>query len=327
MVIPKGKYQNGDTVVYFPADTIIPDSWANEFGVKNFLKGKNNDRVGKIRLRGEPSFGLVTALPEGVTWQIGDNVAQHYDAKKYEPPIRATAGDAAPYEAKIDPFVARYTDIENGRIHVDVFTMGEEVVVTEKIHGTNCKLGYVQEYFFASSMGLRRKPPLVDGELAPLDHPIMLSNTYWFPWSISGVQELFDALKNDHQVAIIYGEVFGGSVQTLNYGIPKGKGLGFQAFDISLDGKYLAWDDFKALCDKYSVPTVPVLYKGGFNMEKIKKLADGDSVLESAKHIREGVVVRPVVERLDNKVGRAVLKYIGTEYELSKHKDRDTKDY
>jgi len=35
-------------------------------------------------------------------------------------------------------------------------------------------------------------------------------------------------------------------------------------------------------------------------------------------HIREGVVVRPTIERIDPKVGRAVLKYISDEYLLAK---------
>ncbi len=320
MVIPKGSHKTGDVVVYFPADTLIPTNWAEEFGIKKFLRGKNNDRVGKIRLRGEPSFGVVVPLPAGVNWQIGDNVADYYDAKKYEPPIRATAGDAAAHDPEIDPFISRYTDIENGRIHVDIFDLGEEVVITEKIHGTNCKLGYVKEQLFASSMGLRRERPLVDEEPVALNHLAIRSNTYWFPWSIVGVKALLDDLQQKHQVVTIYGEVFGGSVQSLNYGIPKGQGLGFQAFDLALDGKYLAWDEFKTFCDEYEVPTVPVLYRGAFDMKMVKDLADGNSVLAGAEHIREGVVVKPVTERLHPKIGR-------TEYELSKHKDKDTKDY
>jgi hypothetical protein len=129
------KYAENDLVVYFPADTLLPAEWADKFGVKAFLRGKNQDRVGRISLRGEPSFGLVVSLPDGVQWQEGDNVADYYGCKKYEPPIRATAGDAAAYDPNLDPFVQKYTDIQNGRIFVDLFADGEEVVVTEKIHG------------------------------------------------------------------------------------------------------------------------------------------------------------------------------------------------
>lgn len=47
MCIPKNKYHNGDRAVYFPADTLIPNDIADSLGVRNFLKGKDQDRVGK----------------------------------------------------------------------------------------------------------------------------------------------------------------------------------------------------------------------------------------------------------------------------------------
>ena len=323
------KYAENDLVVYFPADTLLPAEWADKFGVKNFLRGKNQDRVGRIALRDEPSFGLVVSLPEGVQWKEDDNVADYYGCKKYEPPIRATAGDAAAYDSNLDPFVQKYTDIQNGRIFVTVFADGEEVVVTEKLHGTNCRVGIVRGVdVFGGSMEIRRKRPVSQETGAPLtfEDPEMKRNVYWFPWSIPGVASLISALceKNDTKVIILYGEVYGSPVQSLFYGL-NGK-LGFQAFDLSIDGKYLNWDDFEALCKKHEVPTVPVLYRGPFSLAKMKEMADGNSTVAGAEHIREGIVVKPVVERTHPKVGRVALKYIGIIYDLSKHKDKDTKD-
>lgn len=346
MAIPKGKYKSGDKVVYFPADTLLPEEWADKFGCRDFLKGKEKDRVGKIRLRGEPSFGLVVDIPEGLEADLGDNVADYFGCKKYEPPIKTTAGDAAKYNDLIDPFIERYTDIENGRIFVDVFEDGEEVIVTEKLHGSNCKVGTVKDVdIFAGSMSYRRKRPVkpkwvaktiwqkiwawafgIPNIDAEFDDEEMRRNTYWHPWTIKGVEELINELAETYNVVILYGEVIGGSVQKLTYGIPKGQGIGFRAFDLKVDGKYLDWGEFKELCDKHNVPTVPVLYRGAFSIDKVKELADGESTLEGASHIREGVVVKPVKERTDIKIGRAVLKYIGTEYELSKHAKEDATD-
>lgn len=331
MVIPKDSYKDGDVGVYFPADTLIPEEWSEKFGVRNFLKGKDKDRVGKIRLRGEPSFGLIVRIPEGVSWNIGDNVADYFGCQKYEPPIRASAGDAAPYDENLDPYIERYTDLQNGRIFTEVFQEGDEVVATEKLHGTNCRLGIVRDVaIFAASMSLRRKRPekrSVPGLVAEFDDPEMKSNTYWFPWTLEPVRELINALAvGSCKTITLYGEVYGGSVQSLDYGIPKGKGLGFRAFDLCVDGKYLDWEEFDRLCTEHEVPVAPVLYRGVYSMEKMKELADGKTTLEGAEHIREGIVVKPVRERLDPKVGRAVVKIIGTEYELSKHKEKDTKD-
>jgi hypothetical protein len=58
----------------------------------------------------------------------------------------------------------------------------------------------------------------------------------------------------------------------------------------------------------------------------MNEVSNGKSTLPGADNIREGVVTRPVVERRDPKLGRVVLKFIGTDYELSKHKDKDTTD-
>jgi len=329
MAIPKGKYNSGDVVVYFPSDVLIPDAWSEKFGVKNFLRGPNKDRVGKIRLRGEPSFGLVADVPEGVSWDVGDNVADYFGCKKYEPPVKTTCGDAAAYDETIDPFIERYTDIENGRIYTEVFFEGEEVIVTEKLHGSNAKVGFVKvgEDFVpvAGSMSVRRKRPC-DEVGINFNHPDMVRNTYWFPWSIHGVFDLLNNLTNYHSLVLLYGEVFGGSIQSLDYGIPKGKGLGFRAFDLIVDGKYLDWCEFEAICDKFGVPTAPLLYRGPYSMNKMKELSEGNTTLNGANHIREGVVVKPVKERVDPKIGRVVLKYISTEYDLSKYQEKDTTD-
>jgi RNA ligase (TIGR02306 family) len=135
MCVPKGKYVGGEMSVYFPADTLLPAEWADKFGVRNYLKGKDKDRVGRVRLRGEPSFGLVVGIPEGQDWKEGDNVASFYGCGKYEPPVKVGCGDAAQYDEQIDPYFEKFTDVQNGRIFTDVLKDGEEVIFTEKIHG------------------------------------------------------------------------------------------------------------------------------------------------------------------------------------------------
>jgi len=326
MCVPKGRHKNGDVMVYFPADVLIPSEWAERFGAKKYLKGKDNDRVGRIRLRGEPSFGLVVALPtDNPPWRVGDNVADYYGAKKYEPPVRVGCGDAAEHDPIVDPFFEKFTDIQNGRIFTDVLDEGEEVIFTEKIHGTNCRVGIVDGKPVAGSMGVRRKLPLkADGMEVQLDSEEVKRSTYWFPMSIKGVFPMLVDLASDKVPVILYGEVYGGSVQSLDYGIVSGKGIGFRAFGIRVNGKFLNWDVFVGQCKKYGVETVPVLWRGPFTMAKAKELADGMSTM--AGHIREGTVVYVPEERENPKVGRVILKYIGTEYELSKHKERDTKD-
>lgn len=126
-----------------------------------------------------------------------------------------------------------------------------------------------------------------------------------------------------HRQFILFGEVFGSKIQDLHDG-HKGK-FGFRAFDILADGKYLDTDVFFALCAQYGLETVPLLYCGAYSLETIRALSEGNTTLAD-NHIREGVVVKPVVERIDPKIGRTALKYIGDSYLFSKSADRDTHD-
>ena len=91
--------------------------------------------------------------------------------------MRPTDGEALP------PLAAShgYTDIENIRNFPDVLRPGEEVVITEKLHGKNCRLGLIRVpgeagdtfEFMAGSNDVRRKE--VDQKGRPSD--------FWRPMS------------------------------------------------------------------------------------------------------------------------------------------------
>lgn len=130
VVTGKGLRKPGEKCVYIQPDSIVPDEWSEKWGVKQYLKGSDHNRVGQIRLRGEPSFGFIVEAADP-NWEDGKNVAQFYGITKYEPPVKMGCGDAAsPHE-----LFPKYTDIENLRNFPDVFEEGEEVIATEKIHG------------------------------------------------------------------------------------------------------------------------------------------------------------------------------------------------
>lgn len=318
-VIPIGKYQAGDLVTYIPIDSMIPLTHSDRWGFTKYLsvKSASDDmempvpagRVRCARLRGEPSFGVIVDM-EDPAWTEGQDVKAHYGIFKYIPPVRTTAGDAE----TAHPLFVNYTEIENLRNFPEVLTEGEEVTVTEKLHGTNCRIGRIEGEAMAGSKGVRRKRP-ADDEVA--------GNTYWFPFTLPAVKALLETAGAAHRQFILFGEVFGSKIQDLHYG-HKGQ-LGFRAFDILADGKYLDTDTFCALCARYGVETVPFLYRGAYALETIRALSQGNTTLAD-NHIREGVVVKPVIERIDPKIGRTALKYIGDSYLFSKSADRDTHD-
>ena len=296
-VIPKGRYLPGDLVTYIPIDAVIPAEHSDRWGITKYL---SHGRVRCARLRGEPSFGVIVDR-EDTAWAEGLDVQDYYGITKYLPPVKLGAGDA---EAA-HPLFVEYTDVENLRNFPDALAEREEVSVTEKIHGTSCRLGLIEGEWMAGSMSVRRKRP-----------ENLADSIYWQPMALPGVQPLLEHLGRTHCQVILYGEVFGSRVQNLNYG--QVGALGFRAFDMLADGKYLDTETFAGLCAEFAVPTVPVLYRGPYYLDTIKALSEGPTTL-AADHIREGIVVKPVIERTHPKVGRVCLKYIGDPYLFAKN--------
>lgn len=302
LVVRKGEYEVGQKVVYFPIDTILPLDVSERFGVTRYL---SKQRIRCAKLRGEPSFGL--AVQPDRDWPVGENVAEFYRAEKYEPPVRATAGDAE----KEHPLFVAYTEIENMRNFPAIFESGESVMVSEKLHGTNARVGCIEGELMAGSMRLRRRHPADDH---------FASSIYWFPFTQEPVRSLVEALGRDHRQVILFGEVYGSKIQSFHYGLLGT--IGFRAFDLLLDGRYMDWPDFLALCSRYGVETVPVLATIPFDLDAIRHYSEGKTQLMAKDaHIREGIVVRPVRERNDPRVGRVILKYISDSYLFGEKSD------
>jgi len=296
LVVKKGEYQVGDKVIYFQPDTILPFEVSERFGVTKYL---SKQRIRCAKLRGEPSFGLAVR-PDDESWPVGENVAEYYGATKYEPPVRPGPGDA---EAN-HPLFWEYTEIENMRNFPTVFEEGETVLLTEKIHGTNCRAGSIEGELMAGSKAVRRKRP-ADDKFA--------SSIYWFPFTLEPVRTLIEQLQQTHRQVILFGEVYGSKIQSFHYGF-KGA-LGFRAFDLLIDGKYLDWQEFVTQCEGYGIETVPLVATIPFSLDAVKQYSEGKTLLmQQDAHIREGLVVRPLQERSDPRVGRVLLKYVSDSY-------------
>lgn len=306
LVVRKGEYQIGDKITYFPIDTVLPQDLSDVYGVTKYL---SKGRIRCAKLRGEPSFGLAVR-PENDQWQVGQDVTEYYAAlgvKKYEPPVRVTTGDAEPEH----PLFMTYTEIENMRNFPDILQEDEMVVLTEKIHGTNSRVGVIEGVLMAGSKGVRRKRPQDDNFAA---------NLYWYPLSLSPVRTMLEDLSAQHRQVVLFGEIYGSKIQSLDYG-HKGT-MGYRAFDILIDGHYLNWSNFVALCAQYGIDTVPVVASIPFNLDTIKKHSEGNTLLlDNNAHIREGVVVKPLQERRDTKTGRVILKYVSDQYIFGKQSD------
>ncbi len=299
----KGTFAAGGPCVYIPPDSVLPVELSDRLGCTKYL---SRGRVRVARLRGEPSYGLIMR-PLDADWPLGLDVAGVLGVTKYEPPPEAIDGDSLPAH----PAFHRYTDIENYRHFPDVFAEGEEVVFTEKIHGKNCRLGRVRTAggweWMAGSHNQRRKE--VDAK----------SRRSQFWQVLDGrVRALLEGVGDD---AVLFGELYGAGVQDLAYGL-KGR-VAFRAFDLSVGGKYVHFDELSARCAEFGVEQAPVLYRGPFGKGAVEAHVSGPTTLCAAEDagkfpFREGIVMRPARERFaafgTQLEARVILKAISFEY-------------
>lgn len=332
-VVPLGVYRTGDYALYIPEQAILPTALIEELGLVGRLGGKQHDRVCPVRLRGELSQGIVCIPAAFWDWfgyggpYDGDDLHGHHQAgtdfadllgiTKWEPPIPATLAGQVEPAADMLPWV----EIENIARYPTLFAPGELVEATEKIHGSCCCLTYVAEtgQVLVSSKGFAAK------RMAIVETP---ANLYWRVIRLYKVAEVAARIAEQFGATRvgIFGEVYGNGIQDLHYGAVAGT-PGYAVFDVVVDlpGEGVEWLSGPALRSYgLGVPLVPVLYRGAYRQDELVELASGTTQLAGG-HLREGLVVRPLVERYSPVTGgRAIGKLIspayltrkgGTEYE------------
>ncbi|MFI9564881.1 RNA ligase (ATP) [Streptomyces rishiriensis] len=323
-VVAKGAYRTGEAALYIPEQSVLPAALIEELGLTGRLAGSGADRVKAVRLRGELSQGIV-CRPEALAGvdlaraaAEGTDFAERLGIVKWVPPIPPTmSGDV-----EAAPDLLPWVDIENIQRYPGIFEAGEPVVVTEKLHGSACLLTYVagQERVYVSSKGFGAK------SLALTEDP---RNLYWRAVRGHGVPEAAARLADrlGARRVGVFGEVYGAGVQDLTYGADGRRAtLGYAVFDVcaDLDGT-VRWLDAAQLLEG-ELPLVPRLFEGPYDSERILEIATGrETVTGRGLHLREGVVIRPAVERHSPVTGgRAIAKAVsgayltrkgGTEYE------------
>lgn len=313
----KAQFSPGDPCIYIPPDSVVPLALAERFGVIKYCQPVRDSladppvrfRVKAARLRGIPSYGLVIP-PDNPAWAIGENVTNFYGITKWDPPDERFDGDAAPSH----PAFHHYTEIETWQNFPDAFEEGEEVVVTEKIHGKNCRLGYIHNEkngvwnFMCGSHNLPRKEFDARGAMSD----------FWKPCT-EEVKRLLRFVSGEKRNVIVFGEIFGDQVQDTAYGKRRGE-IGFRLFDIAVDGCYLDWNKKIKIAEQFGVPTVPIYYRGPYSMAIVERFTHGETTVCDPENAgafkwREGVVITPSKERFSDQLnGRVILKSVSADF-------------
>ncbi|GAA2747813.1 MULTISPECIES: RNA ligase (ATP) [Kitasatospora] len=313
-VVAKGAYRTGELALYIPEQAVLPAGLIEELGLTGKLAGGNADRVKAVRLRGELSQGIVCrpraldGADLSAAAEAGEDFAGLLGITKWAPPIPTSmSGDV-----EAAPDLLPWVDIENLKRFPGVFEPGEPVVITEKLHGSCCLLTF---HAATGEVQVSSKGIGAQGLALKEDE----RNLYWRAVRGHGVAEVAARLAERLGASRIgvFGEVFGEGVQDLAYGASaRADRLGYAVFDVSaeIDGQ-VVWLDAADLLDG-ELPLVPRLWSGPYDERTVLELAEGrETVSGRGLHIREGVVVRPAVERYSFVLGgRAIAKAVGGAY-------------
>lgn len=295
-----GAFEAGGLAIHVCVDSVVDTRLPWFAWLAPQAKADGTFRVRAAKLRNVPSYGFLVPLseiPGAEAFTGGQLVHAQLGVTKYDD------GSDTPGPGCVDgPGVhIPHYDIEGLRKYQSLFTPGEEVSVTEKIHGSNGRWTWSNGRLHAGSRTKWRE------------------NSVWNQVAERyGLEKVLSSFEN--QGLVLFGEVFGHGAQDLDYGQLPGEPA-LRLFDIYDAEKGYWWpvQSFFDFCSMYGLPAVPELYRGPFNLEQLIDMAEGGTTF-LAQHVREGIVVKPMTERHDLEVGRVFLKLPGQGYLLRKQK-------
>lgn len=336
VVIQKDKYKVGDAVIYVPVDSILSQELEAKIFPPDSKIKLNKRRIRSIKIRGYVSQGMIINPNEvaglfEVDWRklltYEDDVSQELGITKYEPEVKDIPKQMqAKAKKKGNSFFKKYSDIENFKYYDRIFQDDEQVYISEKLHGTSFRAGWFPmevNTLWKKFLKLINKLPAWEFCYGSRNAQIQdqLLGHPGFKSEAQGVNfgDVYTKMVNQYNLKdiipegyAVYGEIVGEGIQkNYTYGCKNGEHK-LYIYDIMFEGKWLDYPAFKRNLDRIGLTPVPKLYLGPYKRETLDKLRDGDSTIADQK-IREGVVVKPVVETVAG-CGRKILKYISEAY-------------
>lgn len=197
-----------------------------------------------------------------------------------------------------------------------------EVIVLEKIDGSNARLGMKDNKFLAGTRNrviarIEKEQPLLDAESDFGFISFLRTNNL--------PTKFFNAFAG--MDIVFYGEQFGSGIQKrINYGPNKY----FRVFSVRVNGDFVSWDAVKDYCAQVGLDTVPELYRGKpipSELEKFLSLESKTAQLNgvsdpSNKH--EGMVIYPIPMKRDSHDEWLIAKFKSPEFEEQASRTRMT---
>ena len=311
--VGKGSVKAGDKVAYIQDGALVPEDLLKAMGLEGKLSGPKHNRVKPWLLRGILSEGLMVPIDKtnlkANEVEIGQDVSTELGITKYEPESpEEMLGRLIPAHSECLDF-----EVEDTKRFPGVIQQGEEVVVSEKIHGIMTCLGYGPKSGpIVTGKGLGTKGLKFDTEAEENRR-----NIYVRMWKQheKNVRTMQFELAGAHGQIYVLGEIAGPGVQKLHYGR---KTPALFVFDIFIGdrrtGHWLSPHQVEETCKWHDLECAQTIYAGPYLKENQAGWSRGQSLVSGANHAREGAVVRLVLERKDAQLGRVIVKHVSEKY-------------
>jgi len=339
VITKRGEYSVGDRSGYLPIDTIVPDTdkfhflcpksyekyegdygevLQRQLGPKYPIGGvPEKYRIIKAKkIRGIYSQGMLIDYDHFDHWhaplpEVGASIVDLIGLKKWEeeeeenlPGLKKTRGTNA--EKAPQGWSIPHYDIDGIRKYVDCLSDGEEIVLTEKIHGSNAGFSHDGTRLWVKSRNFYKK---------------MDEDDMW--WDIALRYDLENKFNQAAPNLVFFGEVYG-QVKGFRYDtvIAEGRLMTkvrfFDVWDTKLM-RYMNYQERLNMLAALGLDSVPELYRGPWlGKEKMYSFAEGLTTL-GGKHIREGWVLNTLKERYEPRLdSRMQVKLVGEAYNLQK---------
>lgn len=242
--------------------------------------------------------------------QEGDSIIDLLNLKKWEeveedniPNAKKSKGANA--EKAPQGWAIPHYDIDSLRKYISCLQDNEEIILTEKLHGSNAAFCHDGERLWVKSRNFYKK---------------MDEDDPW--WDIALRYDLATKLAKFPN-KVFFGEMYG-SVKGFRYdcvieaGAMHTKIRFFDIWDVK-QLRYVGYDEFATTVHEAGLETVPELYRGPWlGKDVMYPYAEGLTTL-GGKHIREGFVLRTINERYEPRLdSRMQVKLVGEGYNLQK---------
>lgn len=332
VIATKNKFQVGDLVIYIPIDSILDEKLEEKIFPKDGKVKLYRHRLRQIRLRGLASQGLLIDPKEVKEFinidgfDLEEDLSEVLKVTKYEPPVvgpAQTQGNKKGRNKKNEhPNFHKYNGLDNIKWFPSLFEEGEEVVVQEKLHGTNArasKLPMRSNTLWRKILKLFNKLPKYENLYGSNNVDISSASNYngYYGEDVYGaVFEKLDVFNKIESSETIFGEIVGPGIQKgYEYSL---KEHTFVLFDVKIlnpDGtqEWLKPNEVELYALDRGFTIVPIVYKGPYSKELIYSMTKGPSLFDPNEKVREGIVIK-AKENYSLEGNKKALKFVNEEY-------------